>query len=79
MRAGKTGQNLYTGTVVKHTSIKECWVACFFLQDLDQKYRVELDSLRKKLVKELEKTEQQQFQQYKTVVKQLKNDQVRLF
>ena len=48
----------------------------FFLQDLDQKYRVELDSHRKKLAKELEKTEQQQLQQYKSVVKQLKNDQV---
>ena len=49
------------------------------LQDLDQKYRVELDSHRKKLAKELEKTEQQQLQQYKSVVKQLKNDQVCLF
>lgn len=43
---------------------------------MKQRYQSELDSLQKRSLKELEKLEQQQVQEYKTKTKQLKSEQV---
>ena len=46
------------------------------LQELEARYRTELDGIKKKMMKELEKMESQHYQNYKSKTKQLKSEQV---
>ena len=48
----------------------------FLLQELETRYRTELDGIKKKMMKELEKMESQHYQNYKSKTKQLKSEQV---